>query len=373
MSVPSTGTDPSGVLLDPASRTADAAADSAVAGTQPARRLPRRPVDGRLVVAAALVLLVSALASAQAADTDSGYDLLGLLRAVGTDALRLRWQYAVIVLVLAGVHYLAAAAAARAAAGQPLPVWENVRVQLAASAANRITPAGLGGSALLARYLTRRGLSGSAAVGAVVALSVFGGLADLVVLALLVVLGHRLGVGSGSTELSLLAGKARVLTGPLHSWWSLAVLVAVVVAGLLARAGLGARLAAAVSGFLSPAVQLLRRPRNLLALLAASGSTTLVLAFAFAASTAMIPGPQPRLSAASLIVAFMVGSAAGNAVPMPAGLGSTEAALVSVLVLAGMPVGHAAEVVVINRLVTFWLPALIGVPIARRLRRSGLL
>ena len=54
-------------------------------------------------------------------------------------------------------------------------VGEVLLVQLAASAANRLTPAGLGGSAVTARYYTRRGLDGPAAVGAVAALGAVGG------------------------------------------------------------------------------------------------------------------------------------------------------------------------------------------------------
>ena len=97
----------------------------------------RHPVWASLAVLA--LLLVSAAFSAQATDVDSGYDLLGLLRAVATDAARLRWQFAAAAVVLAALHYLATAVAARAAAGTPLRLGETVLVQLAAAAANRLT------------------------------------------------------------------------------------------------------------------------------------------------------------------------------------------------------------------------------------------
>jgi hypothetical protein len=42
-------------------------------------------------------------------------------------------------------------------------------------------------------------------------------------------------------------------------------------------------------------------------------------------------------------------------VPTPAGVGSTETALVLVLTTDGVPTAHAVEVVVIFRVITFWL------------------
>jgi uncharacterized membrane protein YbhN (UPF0104 family) len=67
----------------------------------------------------------------------------------------------------------------------------------------------------------------------------------------------------------------------------------------------------------------------------------------------------------------MLGAAAGTSVPIPAGLGTTEAALIGVLVSAHVDVGHAVQVVLVFRLLTFWLPAVIGVLALRRLRRVG--
>jgi uncharacterized membrane protein YbhN (UPF0104 family) len=94
-----------------------------------------------------------------------------------------------------------------------------------------------------------------------------------------------------------------------------------------------------------------------------------VLAFAFVATTAMVPGPRPAAGLAALVVAFMLGAAAGSAVPVPAGLGSTEAALAAVVVGAALPAAHAVEVVLVFRLITFWLPAVAGVLATRTLYR----
>jgi uncharacterized membrane protein YbhN (UPF0104 family) len=333
----------------------------------------RRPRRSSVVIGLGLALLVAAAAiSAANVDTDAGSDLLGLASAVGVAALHLRWQFVVVVVLLAGGHYLATAVAARASAGVALPMTETLLVQLSAAAANRLTPAGLGGSALTARYFTRRGLRPSAAIGAVAALAVLGALADFLVLLVLVVLGRPLGLGGASHELSALTAKVTHTFASARSpWlWGGIVLAACLVGGarLFGRRGLSDH---PFRQFCSPIVGLLRRPRALITLLAASGLTTLVLGFAFVASTAMVPGPRPTIALGALLVAFMLGSAAATSVPIPAGLGTTEAALIGVLVAAQVPAGHAVEVVMIFRLLTFWLPAVIGVLATRHLRRHG--
>ena len=347
-------------------------AAAATATARAARLRVRRPPLWVILVGVAL-LLVSAVLSARAADADSGYDVLSLLRAIGADVARLRWAFAAAVVVLAALHYGATAVATRAAAGMPLPFRETVLVQLAASAANRLSAAGVGGSAVNARYFVKRGLPGASAVGAVVALGVLGAVADLVVLALLVFVGRRLGLSGAPTEISLLTSKLSGLAGPLLSWWTWLAAAALVVVGCAAHVRLSARVADAARRFWAPTELLCRRPGSLLTLLAASGSTTLILAFAFVASMQMVPGPQPRVGGGALLVGFMLGAAAGNAVPVPAGIGSTETALVAVLVSSGVPTAHAVEVVLIYRIITFWSPAVFGLLATRRLRRAGAL
>jgi uncharacterized membrane protein YbhN (UPF0104 family) len=69
----------------------------------------------------------------------------------------------------------------------------------------------------------------------------------------------------------------------------------------------------------------------------------------------------------AVLVAFMLGSAAGTAIPVPAGLGSSEAAFVAILTSFQLPVAHAIEIVLLFRIITFWAPAAVGVLATRRL------
>lgn len=324
------------------------------------------------IVAAGLALLTAALlVTAATVDGDGGQDVFGLLGSVGRDLVRLRWQFAVIVVGLGAMHYVASTAAARAASGLRLPFAETFLVQLAAAAANRLTPAGLGGSALNVRYFTRRGLPVAAAVGAVSALAVLGAVADLLALVLLVSGASALGFGNGASQFGALLAHVRHLLGPARSPW-LWLAVAVVVGALGARWLLRGRSRGAVrGGFLVPARRLLTRPRALATVLAASASTTLVLGLAFVACIAMVPGPRPAVSMAVVLIAYMLGSAAGSTVPVPAGLGSTEGALVAALMSVGEPAAHAVQVVMIFRLITFWSPAAVGVLATRALHRRS--
>lgn len=322
-------------------------------------------------IAPAGVLLLLGAALTSVARSDSGRDVLGVCRSISADLLRLRWQYLLVLIVLAALHYLATAIAARSASGLRLPIGETLLVELAASAANRLTPAGLGGAAVNARYFTRRGLDGGGAVGAVGLLSLVSAVTDVAVLAVIVLAGRWLGVGGAGGELALLLHRVRGLIAPLRSpllWLLLGIPLALVIA---AKRGKWVRAGERVRRAWQPAGRLARCPSRLGTLLAASGSTTLILGFAFAAATAMVPGPRPAAGLGGLLVAFMLGAAAGSAVPVPAGIGSTETALVGVLVGVQVPSSHAVEVVLIFRLMTFWLPAVGGVLATRQLRRRS--
>lgn len=340
---------------------------------QPRRWAAVRTLPSWVLALLGVLLATSAVFSAQAADSDSGYDLVALLRVIGTDLVGLRWQFAALVLLLALLHYAATALATQAASGLPLPFGETVLVQLAAAAANRVSAAGVGGAAVNARYFNRRGLSVPSAVGAVAALGVLGAVADLLVLALLVAAGRWIGLTGVSYEVGALSSKLAGLAAPLWSWWTWLFLAGLAAAAVITRSRWTSRLAKARNKFWQPVAGLLHRPRRLALLLTASAATTLILAFAFLACVQMVPGSTASAGSGALLVGFMFGAAAGNAVPTPAGIGATETALIAVLVATGIPAAHAAETVIIYRLLTFWGPPLLGLVAARRLYRNGAL
>ena len=311
-----------------------------------------------------------------AVDTDTGIDLRSMLVTAAAEIGQLRWQFAVILVGCVSLHYLAAGLGARAVMTVPANWREATLVQLAAAAANRVTPAGLGGSAVNARYFCRRSMSVSAALGAVATLALLGAIADLITGVAVVGLGSVGGIDGSARELRQIASFGAHLAGPLQRSWPWVAAAAVVLVAFAVV--LGRRVGWAVwrhgrRGALTPAWQLCRQPRRLAQLMCASSATTLLQGFAFVCAVWMVPGGHPAISAGGLLVGYMLASAVSSTIPVPSGLGSTEAALVAVLIAARVPAAQAVEQVMVFRVVTFWSPAVLGLLISRRLHRAGVL
>jgi uncharacterized membrane protein YbhN (UPF0104 family) len=347
------------------------------------RRWPRRRLVGGAVSVVVLALVAVAL---PIADEDSFLDLLRSVKSTVHGFGALRWQFMPILVAVAALHYLCAALALQAAAGERLPLGRTMLAELAASTANRLTPAGLGGAAVNVRYLTLSGATtATAAGGIVIALAIVGALADLVLLVFLVVAGGIVGLGGGRAALAALRSRVVHLTGPSAIR---IVLAGVIVAGVVLavrrivsrrRRSFGDEATAsalrnlgrlAVSNARHVA-DVARRPRDLATLVTASGATTVLMGLGLAVAVHAVPGPTPGSHVGLIVSAYMVGAAVGSAVPTPAGVGSAEASLVGALVVVNVPVAHALQSVLLFRLAVFWSPAVVGLPAARMLRQRG--
>jgi len=329
-------------------------------------------MTGLAVLAVAVVVVTTPVA-----DRDSGAGLWSSLRDASADLHWQGWRFLPVVAALAGLHYLLAATALRAAAGARLGMWEATLAQLAAAAANRVTPAGLGAAVVNVRYLSRRGLSRAPAVGAVAALGALGAVADVLLVLFVLLVGTWAGIPGGAHELSALgSGMWRFVDGfgrlprPAQAGLALAVVALVGCLRPLLRAGGRSHASAAatsVADAFRHAAALGRRPHDLVVLMACSAATTLVLGVAFTVCTVGVTGTVGSLG--GLLMAYLVGAGAAAALPVPAGLGSTEAVLVAALVAARIRPGDAVQAVLIFRVVTFWAPVPLGVLAARTLRR----
>jgi len=341
----------------------------------------------RSLLAAALVCLLAALFGEPVADELDLADLVGSLTAVVagahlaaiTGSLRPAWLP--VLVALAGAHYLAAALAVRAAGGLKGRLGQTGLAQLAAAAANRLTPLGLGAAAVNVRYLVRRGVGTPDAVGALAALGVLGALADLLV-TVGVWLVDQGGAGSGSAT-NLLGRRIAHAAHGLSATQLLRLLGLVLVVGLLGggwrryrQGGAPApsrRLMSSARQAAAAALSLRRRPAALGMLMLCSGATTAILGVAFLVSLSAVAGGRTQASATALLLLFLVSSAAASSVPSPAGIGTTEGALVAVLLLAHDTTSHAVAAVLLFRLVTFWAPVPLGLLAAHALRRRGVL
>ncbi|MGI8416226.1 MAG: lysylphosphatidylglycerol synthase transmembrane domain-containing protein [Nakamurella sp.] len=358
-------------MTTPPTVVGGSAAELARWSSTPARR--RRTIA--LAAGIALAALVAVLMTDQGLRTSVGTAASGAV-----SALRSTTVTAMVVLTAVAVLYqVAAAAAARAAAGVPLPFAELVGVQFVAAAANRFTPVGLGSVAVTGRYFTRRGrLTPAQSAAAVSALTLLGGIADLAAFTILIGVGSAAGLAGAGNELPTLTRRLLAIIPRPAGWWWWAAGAAVgigIAIVLLAwrRRQAGSRLATAVRRYALSMAALLAHPGRLAALLSASAGTTLLLAAGFAAATILAPSGLPIGDAGALMIGYMVAAAAGNLVPIPGGVGAVDAALVGVLLASGIPLASAVITVLVFRLITFWAPAVIGACLVHRMRRRGAL
>ncbi len=272
------------------------------------------------------------------------------------------WPWVGVVAAAIGVSYLFAALALQAAAGTRLPLPRTVLVQLAAAAANRITPAGLGGAAVNARYLTRRGVTAGRAAAAVGVC----GLAHIVVAAIgIAVFGPGVAVRAAGWFFSGLSDVDML-------WVVAALLVAFIARAVNVRSSRSAsRLGKSWVGRTAAeariaAGDLFAHPARLATLIACTAAAKASNLLALYAALWAFDGDVNTWRVA---VVYLVGATAAEIVPTPAGLGTVDAALIAGLVTTGVGGGATLAAVIVYRLLSFWAPIVPGLIASAMLRR----
>jgi len=332
--------------------------DRAPDADRPAARAWRtaaRAWEGRLRAVAWAVIGILLVAGAGAVISNG--EMTATVSGAAEALAGAHWGVVPVLAVLVVVHFWFSAVALCGAAGRRLPLLHATMAQFTGATANRITGGGIGTVAVNARYLAGQGVPASRALAVAGVLQVGGALADLVLLLALIPLALTTGDGV------LTAHLAERLHGAVRPLLLIAA-VAAVPAGIAAWL-LRARLAGAVAA----GMRVLRRPRDLAVMLVASAATTLVMGAAFVLSMLAVPGAVTWGQWGALLVIYMIGAAAGGVVPGPGGLGSTEAALVTLLVATGVEAGGALSGVLIFRAVTHWAPVPVGLLAVTTLRR----
>lgn len=336
-----------------------------IAGRERALRAPATAAAAIAAVAAAGWLLVPA-------DLDRGDALSDVARAT----FGVPWALVALTVglpLLAAAHYLLAAVAVRAASGRALPLRETVYAQLAAAAANRVVPNGIGGAGVNLRFLGRCGAPLPNAVCALSALSLAGGLTGALYAGAVTSLGPVVGVNGGGQQFATLAQHG--IRAGHHLPWAGIALGAVLLV-VIVRRGVGPALATAARSARQGAgqlKQLLGQPRRCGALSAATMACTAVLSLAFVCSVEAVGQGGALPSVGALLAIYIVATAVGGATPVPAVFGVTEAALIAGLATAGLPFHSALVATLVFRLVTFWAPLPVGLVAMRRLRAARLL
>ncbi|WAP58160.1 flippase-like domain-containing protein [Streptomyces sp. S465] len=256
------------------------------------------------------------------------------------------WIWVVFALVFSAVTYVAAALSLLGFVPEKVPLGRTVLAQVAASFVKLVAPAAVGGVALNTRFLQRAGVRPGLAVASVGASQLFG-LASHIVLLL------TFGYITGTERTPALSPSRTVIAGLLTA----AVLALVVAAIPVLRKFVSSRLRSLFAGVIPRMLDVLQRPKKLLA---GIGGTLLLTAANVMCLDSSIRAFGGELSYASIAVVFLAGNALGSAAPTPGGVGAVEAALIAGLTFAGLPYETAAPAVLLFRLMVFWLPVLPG-------------
>jgi undecaprenyl-diphosphatase len=287
------------------------------------------------LTAVMLVLLVAAVVKNWPQVTES----LATLKQMSVMDIALMSAVFALTIVSAALSYIALAL-------HPLEVKETTLVELAASGVNRVLPAGTGSIGIHALFLTRKDHSGAEAA-AVVSMNNAIGFAEHMIL-----LGLLLLVASGTKSVGW------SLKIPSFTIWIILV-AAVLLLITLAIPAVRQAVGGFWQHFLQSLAQYKKRPKHLFfAYLAAVGVTlTNFIIFAVAAHAFHID-----IGVTGLFLAFTLGVLVGAALPTPGGLGGVEAGLVAGLVARGVEPTPALAAAIAFRLITYWLPLLVGTP-----------
>ena len=251
-----------------------------------------------------------------------------------------------LMIVVFALTITAAAFSYMALALHPLRFKETALVELAASGVNRVLPAGTGSIGIHALFLTRRAHTGAEAAAVVTMNNLIGFAEHMVVLWLLLLfVDHDDAAGWGFHV-------------PNVALWIGLVVVLVVAIGWIIPVVKNA-VAHFFKSFLQSFLQYRHRPTHLLmALFAAVGVTVTNFAIFLIAAHAF----NIDIGIAALFLAFTLGVVIGSTLPTPGGLGGVEAGIIAGLIARGVTPTSALAAAIAFRLVTYWLPLLVGTP-----------
>ncbi|WP_242605672.1 YbhN family protein [Frankia sp. Cppng1_Ct_nod] len=276
------------------------------------------------------------------------------------------WPWLMVCAVASAGFFLANACALRAASGLPLPLRTATAVQLAAAAANRVLPAGLGAIAVNMHYLERQKLTRSAGLSAVAATKIAVALTHVVGVVLVA------GLVSGSGAGDALSAPVESVMKHLGPGPTFGCIGACLLAG--ATVGLHPRIRRRLGPQLRTAgrhlVVLARSPRRTAVLLLSAAATKVTQIVALAACVWAFGSPVSLLSVATI---YLIGSVVAGAVPTAGNVGALEPALALGLTATGGEAASMLAAVLVYRLISYWLPVLPGVIALTTLRRRAVL
>jgi len=268
------------------------------------------------------------------------------------------WRWAVAAFAVASLGFVGASLAFSAYAPVKLKFWRVCVCQVAAAFVAMAAPAGLGAAAVNLRVLTKRNVPTPLAAATVALTQV----TNVVVVALSLVV---LTVVTGSNQMA----SFQVTPAMLIVVIVLAVSVAVTLIVPRSRGWILSRVRPMLRQTWPRLVELLSSPYRLamgllgnLIVVAANVMALLWAVYAF--------GNQVPFLTAAMV--YLLGTTAGSAVPTPGGMGAIEVTEVAALGTMGLlNPGVATSIVLLFRVLTYWIRVPLGWVAYRWMRRLG--
>jgi uncharacterized membrane protein YbhN (UPF0104 family) len=260
--------------------------------------------------------------------------------------------------------WLAGAASQLGAISIRPPLGRLVAVQVAASFANHVLPAGVGGMTVNVRFLRRQGLSSASALGAVAVCATATGLTHALLLgAAFLAAPAVLARLASLAHLDRAAAGLAAVDSNVH-WFEAAAAGSVIVALLVvARSrntrtasmnpGRAARAAGWFRGEARALRVVLRDPRRAAQLWLGTSSSALLHGIAL---VAVVRSLTPAVAVTSTLLVYLGASALSALIPAPGAIGPLDVMLVGGLTGLGLPATTAVAAVLGYRLVTVWVP-----------------
>ena len=324
-------------------------AAAAAAGAEEPELVPLRRVTWGSLVQIALIgigawVVISALAN------------------VGVDTLveelsGAEWSWVILALVLSPGVQIAEAFSTLGASLRPLRFGPVLQLQFAIRFIALAVPSSAARIALSVRFFQRSGAPTSEAIAIGAIDSVSGFVIQALILAI-VALANLVTLDLPTLDLPDLSGKLLIL--------GVVVVVILVVAAIFVP-----RLRRLIAPHLAEAraaARVLREPLKLLQLFGGNMAAQLLLAGILGICLRAF-GQQATL--AELLVANTLTSLLSGIVPVPGGIGVTEATTTALLVAMGIPESPALAATLMFRMITFYLPPAWGVFSMRALKRNG--
>ena len=256
------------------------------------------------------------------------------------------WRWAVASLAIGLFGFVGAAIALIAYAPVKLSFWRVCMCQVSAAFIAMAAPVGLGPAAVNLRMLLKKNVATPVATATVALTQVTNVIVMLLGLVVLTVV-------TGSNQL----GPIQITPGMLVAILVVVLIVAVVLIVPKSRGWVISRVLPLLRQTWPRLVELLSSPYRLFfgilgnVIVAASYITALQWA-------ALAFGQHISLLAAAMV--YLIGTSAGSIIPTPGGIGAVEVTESAVLVSIGINAGVAASIVLLFRLMTYWIRIPLG-------------